>query len=204
MSFDQCVSHRIERNIVWPVAAVVTILKTKHLFANGFHFPSYVLLAHVTFALVLIFLRPRQDRSLDKYEMINGTTLFWTVVRTISTAGALICAYQAMLHLQNLTFLIMILTLPWPCWLPVDPLRRTINRKASLESVLRFWAFLGCVAFMYTDENHLSARGIPLSLAAAVFTAVSRWSTVTGSPPSTALLLVYIPVAFYSVFQLLL
>jgi hypothetical protein len=116
--------------LLWLFASTVSVITTKHLLENAFHFLMHLLFLHHVGALVLktllwsvgAALRNRQPSSTPTPTPIKGSPFassdnnneaMHRLVYAASISGPHIYAYQALHHSRNLPIAVMILGLDW-------------------------------------------------------------------------------------------
>ncbi|KAF2161512.1 hypothetical protein M409DRAFT_28239 [Zasmidium cellare ATCC 36951] len=148
----------------------ITVITARHLFEDGFHVPTFLSLAHVTIALVCkaLFQSKNEARDPNEHRQHSLTSFAWLLVYTASITGALICAYQSLLHTKNTTLWMMILSLHWDSLLPEDA-RSLLERSSStwLVEILRYTTFAICVALLFLQDHHMTNEFEYLTLGAA-------------------------------------
>ncbi|KAI0389073.1 hypothetical protein F5Y17DRAFT_450459 [Xylariaceae sp. FL0594] len=179
MSTRSIQSHQIVR-----VAAVaINIVTARHLFANGFHYPLLMLIAHTSGALLIEILstwlgsrdEPTGPNSPQRHSSHGSTTrIVWQSLYAATTAAGLVFAYHSFLHNRNTTLVVMILALDFSTifnrvgkWLRQD-------RPRSIDILLSIATFLICVVLLVTWENWLVGKGIEYVLFGVAFASIAR------------------------------
>ncbi|KAJ8117637.1 hypothetical protein ONZ43_g4165 [Nemania bipapillata] len=163
------------------VAVGTSIVTARHLFANGFHYPLLLLLAHVSIALVLeVAAGAQSDATSVQKRPHNWTSRALQALFAAAVAVGLIFTYHSFLHNRNTTLCVIFLGLDWATvlnrtgrWLRQDKLR-------SLDIPLSIATFLLCIVLLLWKENWLVGKGIEFLLVAVVCMAVARHLWISG------------------------
>lgn len=163
-------------------AFLTTVITARHLLENGFHFPTYLLLAHIAVALILkaaFHSKDSRGNSQDERRSTSLKSITWAFLYTASISAGLICGYQSLQHVNNTTLWIIIFSLRWDSLVPIN-LRFLTEKKAwplPLVVVLRCSTFLICVALLFLQDGNMSAKGEYLALGAigSVLLAMRLW-----------------------------
>jgi len=160
-------THSIQCHQIVRVFAVATsIVAARHLFANGFHYPLLMLIAHVSVALLIECLSAWSESSdtssstSSKRYAQSWILQIWRGLYAAATAVGLVFAYHSFLHNRNTTLVVMVLALDWAMvfnrvgrWLHQD-------RQRSIDVLLSIATFLICMVLLLTRENWLVGKGI--------------------------------------------
>ncbi|KAK4505410.1 hypothetical protein PRZ48_003373 [Zasmidium cellare] len=169
----------LSRPSVRLVALSVAVISSRHLFEDGFHFPTFLSLAHITISLACkALVRSRKEtQQPDDFQQHSLASYAWLGVYTASTTGALICGYQSLLHVKNTTLWMMILGLHWGSLLPENA-RSFLERSLSVWFVemLRYTTFATCVALLLLQDLSMTNKFEYLTLGAAGCVVIARRS----------------------------
>ncbi|KAI8627673.1 hypothetical protein F5Y19DRAFT_465614 [Xylariaceae sp. FL1651] len=161
-------------HIVRVAAVAASIVTARHLFANGFHYPLLMLLAHVAIALLVESFGAGDDADKIQRRPATWTSRSWQALFAVVVAVGLVFTYHSMLHNRNTTLSVMLLGLDWTCILgrPGKWLRQ--DRQHSLHTPFSITTLLLCVALLVWTENWLVEKGIEYLLIAVICIAVAR------------------------------
>ncbi|KAI0112395.1 hypothetical protein GGR51DRAFT_506862 [Nemania sp. FL0031] len=161
-------------HIVRVVTIGASIVTARHLFANGFHYPLLMLLAHVSIALVLESLGARSETTTVQKRQHDWTSRAWQALFAAALSVGLIFTYHSFLHNRNTTLCVMVLGLDWAAvlnrterWFRQDKLR-------FIDIPLSVATFLLCIVLLLWKENWLVGKGIEFLLVAAVCMTIAR------------------------------
>ncbi|KAI1129401.1 hypothetical protein F5Y10DRAFT_238536 [Nemania abortiva] len=169
-------------HIVRVVAIGTSIVTARHLFADGFHYPLLMLLAHVSIALGLEVFGTRTDVSATTVQnrSHSWTSRAWQALFAVAVAVGLIFTYHSFLHNRNTTLCVMLLGLDWAAvlnraarWLHQDKLR-------SIDIPLSVATFLLCIVLLLWKENWLVGKGIEFLLIAVVCMTIAKYLWLSG------------------------
>ncbi|TGJ88252.1 hypothetical protein E0Z10_g614 [Xylaria hypoxylon] len=173
-------------HVVRVVAVAASIVTARHLFANGFHYPLLMLLAHVSIALVFEGLGARSDVTTTQKHPHSWTPRFWQALFAVLVAVGLVFTYHSFLHNRNTTLGVMLLGLNWATvlgrvgrWLRPD-------KHRSIELPLSIVTFLICIVLILWKENWLVGKGIEFVLVAVICIAIARQLWLSGLVESSA------------------
>ncbi|KAI1329964.1 hypothetical protein F5Y16DRAFT_61171 [Xylariaceae sp. FL0255] len=175
-TFPTVRSHQVLR----AVAVAANIVTARHLFANGFHYPYIMLLAH---AGIVVFIEiccdwgragNRQENS--QQGRLDIKRMIWQLLFSVSIALGLTWTYQALLHNRNTTLWLMILALDWAVVLERVVVCRTHRdeKQRSLDAPLSVFTFLICVGMIICYENALTGSALSQLFSAALFMTAAR------------------------------
>ncbi|KAI0518072.1 hypothetical protein F5B22DRAFT_90214 [Xylaria bambusicola] len=174
------------------VASIATsIVAARHLFANGFHYPLLMLLAHVSIAVVIEAFGIRSETITTQKPPHSWTIRAWQALFAVLVAVGLIFTYHSFLHNRNTTLGVMLLGLDWTTILcrTVRWLRQ--DKQHPVDFPLSIVTFSLCIALLLWRENWLVGKGIEFLLIAVICLAVARHLWLRG--------LVENPVSFRTV-----
>ncbi|KAF2966449.1 hypothetical protein GQX73_g7135 [Xylaria multiplex] len=162
-------------HIVRVVAVATSLVTARHLFANGFHYPLLMLLAHVSIALVLEGLGARSDATVTQKPPRPWQALFAVLV-----AVGLVFTYHSFLHNRNTTLGVMLLGLDWATVLGRAGRWVRQDKQRTVEFPLSITTFLVCVVLILWKENWLVGKGIEFLLIAVICIAIARHLWLSG------------------------
>ncbi|KAI0405122.1 hypothetical protein F4802DRAFT_607086 [Xylaria palmicola] len=170
----QLQSHQVVRI----VAVAASIVTARHLFANGFHYPLLMLLAHVSIALIIEWLDARDDTAADatpvRSRPHSWISRSWQALFAVVVAVGLIFTYHSFLHNRNTTLGVMLLGLDWARVLGRAGTWLKPGKQRFADHILSAATFLLCVVLLLWKENWLVGKGIEFLLVAVACTAIAR------------------------------
>ncbi|KAI1111674.1 hypothetical protein F5Y14DRAFT_453770 [Nemania sp. NC0429] len=162
-------------HVVRVVAVGASIVTARHLFADGFHYPLLMLLAHVSIALVFEPRSAGADLPPAEKRPQSWSSRSWQVLFAVVIAVGLIFTYHGFLHNRNTTLGVMLLGLDWGKvlgriggWLRQD-------KQRSADVPLATIAFSLCIVLLLWKENWLVGKGIEFLLVAVLCMAIARY-----------------------------
>ncbi|KAI1817294.1 hypothetical protein GGS20DRAFT_574920 [Poronia punctata] len=183
----------IERHHVVRLVAVATsIVTARHLFANTFHYPLLMLIAHVTLALLVegllgagLIPADTISTTTSQRQPHNWTPRIWQALYAAATAVGLVFMYHSFLHNRNTTLAVLILSLDWAAMLNRTGKWLDRDRQLSMNVILSISTFVICIALLITRETLLVAKGIEWLLFASICMAVAKCLRSSGRVGST-------------------
>ncbi|KAJ8132337.1 hypothetical protein O1611_g1286 [Lasiodiplodia mahajangana] len=165
--------------IVRVVAIGASIVTARHLFANGFHYPLLMLMAHISIALILESLGARGEATTVQKPSHSWTSRAWQALFAAAVAVGLIFTYHSFLHNRNTTLCVMFLGLDWAAVL--NRIQRWFrqDKPRPVDTPLSIATFLLCILLLLWKENWLVGKGIEFLLVAVVCMTIARhlWHT---------------------------
>ncbi|KAI1178354.1 hypothetical protein F4777DRAFT_114924 [Nemania sp. FL0916] len=167
-------------HIVRVVALGANIVIARHLFAECFHYPLLMLIAHVSIALVLEVITARNgDTSTQKPPQSWSSRLYHALFAAAVAIG-LVFTYHSFLHNRNTTLGVMLLGLDWTTvfsrlvrWIRQD-------KQRQVDVPLSTATFSLCIILLLWNENLLVGKGIDFILVAIVCMTIARQLWVSG------------------------
>lgn len=148
-------------HILRVVAVGTSIVTARHLFADGFHYPLLLLLAHVSIALVLEVISARSDdASAVQKRPHSWTSRSWQTLFAVAIGIGLIFTYHSFLHNRNTTLCVMFLGFDWAAVLNRTGKWSRQDKLRSLDIPLSIATFFLCVMLLLWKENWLVGKGI--------------------------------------------
>ncbi|KAI0876714.1 hypothetical protein GGS24DRAFT_450042 [Hypoxylon argillaceum] len=168
-------------HILRVVAVGTSIVTARHLFADGFHYPLLLLLAHVSIALVLEVISARSDdASAVQKRPHSWTSRSWQTLFAVAIGIGLIFTYHSFLHNRNTTLCVMFLGFDWAAVLNRTGKWSRQDKLRSLDIPLSIATFFLCVMLLLWKENWLVGKGIEFLIVVAVCTTVARHLWLSG------------------------
>ncbi|KAI0451287.1 hypothetical protein F5B21DRAFT_507321 [Xylaria acuta] len=170
-------------HVVRVLTVATSIVTARHLFADGFHYPLLMLLAHVSIALVIEALGAHRDATTDatsaQRRPQSWTSRLWQALFAIAVAVGLVFTYHSFLHNRNTTLGIMLLGLDWAAVLGRTG-RWLQGKQRSADALLSTTTFLLCIVLLLWKENWLVGKGIEFLLVAVVCMVTARHLWLSG------------------------
>ncbi|KAI0973292.1 hypothetical protein F4678DRAFT_24122 [Xylaria arbuscula] len=161
-------------HIVRVVAVATSIVAARHLFANGFHYPLLMLLAHVSIALVLEGLGIWTEAPAAQKWPQSWKSRSWQALFAVLVAIGLVLTYHSFLHNRNTTLCVMLLGLDWSTVLGRTERWLRQDKHRSVEFPLSIATFFLCIALLICRENWLVGKGVEFLLIAVACMAIAR------------------------------
>ncbi|KAK5626110.1 hypothetical protein RRF57_001825 [Xylaria bambusicola] len=161
-------------HLIRVLSIATSIVAARHLFANGFHYPLLILMAHVSIAIVIEAFGIRSESITTQKSPHSWITRAWQALFAVLVAISFIFTYHSFLHNRNTTLGVMLLGLDWATILgrTVRWLRQ--DRQHSVDFPFSIVTFSLCVALLLWRENWLVGKGIEFLLIAVICLAVAR------------------------------
>ncbi|KAI0193900.1 hypothetical protein F4808DRAFT_354966 [Astrocystis sublimbata] len=173
-------SHEVLRAI----ALAIGIITARHLFVNGFHYPSLMLLVHASIALLVESFCSSEDEEENTTRRTcphSRTTRLYQAAFAVCLGLCIFFSYQSLLDSQNTTLWFMLIATNWfspitryVAWYSSQPLRRNYDAPLSVLTTLL------CLLILVWKENWLVEKAVILNLLAAVFVATARHLWTSG------------------------
>ncbi|KAI1419657.1 hypothetical protein F5Y12DRAFT_209351 [Xylaria sp. FL1777] len=169
-------------HIVRIVAVATSIVAARHLFANGFHYPLLMLLAHVSIALILeaFGVLSEATTTTTQKRPHSGTSRSWQALFAALIAIGLVLTYHSFLHNRNTTLVVMMLGLDGATILGRTERWLRQDKQRSVVLPLSITTFLLCILLLLWKENWLVGKGIQFLLVAVVCIATARYLWLRG------------------------
>lgn len=147
-------------HIIRVVSVATSLVAARHLFANGFHYPLLMLLAHVSIAFVIETSGLRKEAPFTHKPSHGWATRAWQALFAALIAVGLVFTYHSFLHNRNTTLGVMLLGLDW-----ATILGRTVkwlcqDGRHPLDFPLSTVTFSLCIVLLLWRENWLVSKGI--------------------------------------------
>ncbi|KAI1356116.1 hypothetical protein F5Y01DRAFT_268562 [Xylaria sp. FL0043] len=161
-------------HIVRVVAVATSIVAARHLFANGFHYPLLMLLAHVSIALVFEGFGAWSEANRFQQRPQSWTSRAWQALFAVLVAISLVFTYHSFLHNRNTTLGVMLLGLDWATILGRAERWLRRDKQRSIDIPLSIATFFLCIIILLWKENWLVGKGIEFLLIAVICAAIAR------------------------------
>ncbi|KAI1304002.1 hypothetical protein F5Y03DRAFT_180186 [Xylaria venustula] len=167
-------------HIVRVVAVATSIVAARHLFADGFHYPLLMLLAHVSIALVLEGLGIWTEATGVQKWPQSWKSRLWQALFAVLVAIGFVLTYHSFLHNRNTTLCVMLLGLDWATVLSRTERWLRQDKQRSVEFPLSIATFFLCIALLLWKENWLVGKGVEFLLIAVACMAIARYLWLRG------------------------
>ncbi|KAI0433744.1 hypothetical protein F5Y09DRAFT_298062 [Xylaria sp. FL1042] len=161
-------------HVVRVITVATSIVAARHLFANGFHYPLLMLLAHVSIALVFEGFGAWSEVNAFQKRPHSWTSRSWQAIFAVLVAIGLVFTYHSFLHNRNTTLGVMLLGLDWATILGRTERWLRRDTQHPIHFPLSITTFLLCITLLLWKENWLVGKGIEFLLIAVVCTAIAR------------------------------